>query len=39
MKLSKGVKNLNSNLSFIGRANIGLEKVADESGNDKLTFK
>jgi hypothetical protein len=36
-EIIQGVKNLNSNLSFIGRANIGLEKVADESGNDKLT--
>jgi hypothetical protein len=36
-EITKSVKNLNSNLSFIGRANVGLEKVTDESGNDKLT--
>src|SRR5210317_159293 len=36
-EITQSVKNLNSNLSFIGRANVGLEKVTDESGNDKLT--
>jgi len=36
-EITKSAKNLNSNLSFIGRANVGLEKVTDESGNDKLT--
>ena len=36
-EIIQSVKNLNSNLSFIGRANVGLEKVTDESGNDKLT--
>jgi len=34
-EITQSVKNLNSNLSFIGRANVGLEKVTDESGNDK----
>ena len=36
-EIIQGVDNLNSNLTFIGRANVGLEKVTDESGNDKLT--
>jgi hypothetical protein len=36
-EIIQGVNNLNSNLTFIGRANVGLEKVTDESGNDKLT--
>jgi hypothetical protein len=36
-EITQSVKNLNSNLSFIGRANVGLEKVTHESGNDKLT--
>jgi hypothetical protein len=36
-EITQSVKNLNSNLSFIGRANVGLEKVTDEYGNDKLT--
>ena len=36
-EITQSVKNLNSNLSFIGRANVGLEKVTDDSGNDKLT--
>ena len=30
------VKNLNTNLTFIGRANVGLERITDKSGNIKL---
>ena len=38
-EIIQGVNNLNSNLSFIGRANVGLEKILDNSGNEKLTTK
>ena len=38
-EIIQGAKNLNTNLSFIGRANVGLEKITDEYGNDKLTTK
>ena len=33
------VNNVDANLSFIGRANIGMEKILDYSGNEKLTTK
>ena len=38
-EIIQGVNNLNSNLSFIGRANVGLEKITDNSGNEKITTK
>ena len=38
-EIIQGAKNLNTNLSFIGRANVGLEKITDEYGNEKLTTK
>ena len=33
------VNNVDANLSFIGRANIGMEKILDYSGKEKLTTK
>jgi len=33
------VKNVDANLSFIGRANVGMEKILDYSGKEKLTTK
>ena len=36
-EIIQGVNNLNSNLSFIGRANVGLEKITDNFGNEKIT--
>ena len=38
-EIIQGAKNLNTNLSFIGRANVGLEKITDEYGNEKLSTK
>ena len=35
----KSAINLNSNLTFIGRANVGLEKVVDINNVEKLTTK
>jgi len=35
----KSAINLNSNLTFIGRANVGLEKIVDENNVEKLTTK
>ena len=35
----KSAINLNSNLTFIGRANIGLEKIVDSNNIDKLTTR
>ena len=33
------VANVGANLSFIGRANVGMEKILDYSGKEKLTTK
>jgi NifB/MoaA-like Fe-S oxidoreductase len=38
-EIIEGVNNLNSNLTFIGRANVGLEKIIDNSGNEKIVTK
>ena len=38
-EIIQGAKNLNTNLSFIGRANVGLEKITDEYGYEKLSTK
>lgn len=35
----KSAINLNSNLTFIGRANIGLEKIVDSNNIEKLTTR
>ena len=35
----KSAINLNSNLTFIGRANVGLEKIVDENNVEKLTTR
>ena len=35
----KSAINLNSNLTFIGRANVGLEKIIDKNNVEKLTTK
>ena len=35
----KSAINLNSNLTFIGRANIGLEKIVDSNNKEKLTTR
>ena len=35
----KSAINLNSNLTFIGRANVGLEKIVDKNNVEKLTTK
>ena len=35
----KSAINLNSNLTFIGRANVGLEKVTDKNNVEKLTTR
>jgi|TARA_B110001452_G_scaffold53406_1_gene40844 hypothetical protein len=38
-EIIESVKNLDTNLSFIGRANVGLEKITDQAGNQKLNTK
>tara|TARA_B100000902_G_scaffold184056_2_gene176657 strand:- start:2066 stop:3214 length:1149 start_codon:yes stop_codon:yes gene_type:complete len=38
-QIIQGANNLNANLSFIGRANVGLDKITDEFGNEKLETK
>ena len=38
-EIIESVKNLDTNLSFIGRANVGLEKIMDQAGNQKLNTK
>ncbi|MDC3374285.1 M15 family metallopeptidase [Acidimicrobiia bacterium] len=38
-EIIEGVNNLSSNLTFIGRANVGLEKITDNSGNEKIATK
>ncbi|MDA9646104.1 M15 family metallopeptidase [Candidatus Actinomarina] len=38
-EIIESVKNLDTNLSFIGRANVGLEKIVDQAGNQKLNTK
>jgi len=38
-EIIEGINNLNSNLTFIGRANVGLEKIIDNSGNEKIATK
>lgn len=38
-EIIESVKNLETNLSFIGRANVGLEKITDQAGNQKLNTK
>ena len=35
----KSAINLNSNLTFIGRANVGLEKIVDENNVEKITTR
>ena len=35
----KSAINLNSNLTFIGRANVGLEKIVDKNNVEKLTTR
>ncbi len=35
----KSAINLNSNLTFIGRANVGLEKIVDKNNLEKLTTR
>ena len=35
----KSAINLNSNLTFIGRANVGLERIVDENNLEKLTTR
>jgi len=35
----KSAINLNSNLTFIGRANVGLEKIVDKNNIEKLTTR
>ena len=38
-EIIESAKNLDTNLSFIGRANVGLEKITDQAGNQKLNTK
>ena len=38
-QIIQGANNLNANLSFIGRANVGLDKITDEFGSEKLETK
>ena len=38
-EIIESVKNLDTNLSFIGRANVGLEQITDQAGNQKLNTK
>ena len=38
-EIIESVKNLDTNLSFIGRANVGLEKITGQAGNQKLNTK